>query len=137
MGVFTSYESVDNTSKNDSLRIAYKNGGTDITGVLSSIKMIDRDTSQHIIFIPSLNLTSYGETLDKAEKMIKSSIDDFFEYFLDLSPKQRETELYNMGWKQNKFKNKVYSKAFVDPNGDLQNFNLAEKKVQRLSLAAH
>ena len=136
MGVFTTYETSDNKHEKDTLRMVFNKSHTEFKGVLSTIKMIDKDTSQHIIYIPSLNLTSYGDTEEQAEEMMKSSIDDLFEFLDEMPPKQRELELRKMGWEQNKLKNKIYSKAYVDPSGVLQNFNVTEQKVERLSLVA-
>ncbi len=100
---------------------------------LSLLKYTDKDTNQIIIYIPSLEVTGYGETLEKAQEMIVFSIDDLIKHWLDLPAEQLKRELSKAGWKQDAFRNKKFSKAFVDANGELQNFAV-DSKVERLAL---
>ncbi len=100
---------------------------------LSLLKYTDKETNQVIIYIPSLELTGYGETLEKAKEMIIFSVDDLMKYWIDLPTEQLKMELSKAGWKQDRFLNKKFSKAFVDANGELQNFAV-DNKVERLAL---
>ncbi|MBK7306852.1 MAG: hypothetical protein IPI88_07260 [Chitinophagaceae bacterium] len=83
--------------------------------------------------MPSLDITGYGETRERAIEMLKFSILDYFESLIKLPSKQIEAELHKFGWKQNKLRHKQYSKAYVDINGELQNFNAVDNKVERLT----
>ena len=47
---------------------------------LSAMKFIDKDTKQHVIYIPSLNISSYGETNDKAEEMMRFCLEEYFSF---------------------------------------------------------
>ena len=137
MGVFTKFEKTKEEHQSDSLRVATKSNETTFEGGLSVFKMIDSDTSQHIIYIPALNLTSYGDTYEKAEEMMKFCIGDLFELLGKMTSKKRDEELNKLGWKRNKLKNKEFSKLLVDPKGVLQNFNISESSIERLTLVTH
>ncbi len=107
-----------------------------IIGFVSFFRFRDKDTNQFITFCPSLDLTGYGENELKALEMLKFSINDYFNYLINLSPKEIEKELRLHGFTHDKIKNKEYSKVFVDINGDLKNFNAVDDKVERLTLEA-
>jgi hypothetical protein len=53
----------------------------------------DRDTRQFVYYIPSLELSGYGNTEEKAFKMLKFSLEDLFANLIELWPKQRKAEL--------------------------------------------
>ncbi len=106
-----------------------------IHAVFHLYRFKDKDTNQIIVYCPSIDFTGYGENSDKATEMLKFSILDYFEYLIELPTKQIEEELRKLGWKHDKLLNKQYSKAYVDINGELQNFNAVDNKVERLTLA--
>ncbi len=83
-----------------------------------------------VIYVPSLELTGYGESEEKAEEMLRFSLNEYFEYLLKLSPDKMNRELSVLGWKHSKVKNKEFSKAYVDMKGDLKNFNAVGDKVE-------
>ena len=107
-----------------------------IKAEVSLFKFRDKDTRQIVLYIPSLQLTGYGSTESKAQEMINFSLNDYFYYLKDLSPKQRETELFDLGWKKNKLKNKEFSQAYVDFSGQLKNFNAVADQIERLTVSA-
>lgn len=92
------------------------------TGSVRIIKYIDKDTNYLTAYCPSFEISAYGETPEEVERMLKSSINSFFEYLTDLSPKKRDEELSSLGWKKNRIKNKDYSKSYVDHTGALKDF---------------
>lgn len=100
---------------------------------LSVYRYVDKDTKQVVVYIPALEITGYGETVKKAEEMLNFSVQNMFDYWVKLSSKELKKELTELGWKQNVFRSKEYSKAFVDANGELQNFAV-DKKVEKLAL---
>ena len=119
---------------NESLRINPRKGKIKFEGTI--LKYRDKDTRQIVIFVPSLDLTSYGATDKKAEEMIDFSLEDFFAWLIKLSPTQIESELKALGWKHVKYKNKEYSQTYVDEDGTIQNFNAVADKVERLTIMA-
>jgi hypothetical protein len=116
----------------DSLKINKRAGN--VSGSLTAIRFRDKDTRQIIIYIPALELTGYGATTEKAELMINFSMEDYFEYLLSMPSKKINAELEGLGWKHNAYKNKEYSKSYVDVNGELKNFNAVADTVEQLTL---
>lgn len=119
-----------NTLEHDTLRIK----GLKVVGNLNILKFKDADTDQFVIFVPALEISGYGETEEKANKMAEFSVKEYFTHLNSLSIKKREEELFNMGWRTDKLRTKDYSKAFVDIDGRLQDFNAAEGKIEHLTL---
>ena len=122
--------------KPDTLRIKRTNAGGHFQGYMNVFKFQDKDTNQYISYCPCFDLSGYGETKAKAVEMLEFSIKEFFVHLLAISLKQMQSELNALGWKQNKFSHKQYSKAVVDINGELQNFNAVDNKVERMALHA-
>ncbi len=119
---------------NESIRI--NRSAKKINGHLSIFRFKDKDTNQFIVYCPSLDVSGYGADGDKAAEMLKFSIGDYFEQLIQMPLKQIENELRTLGWKHDKIRNKEYSKAHVDINGELKNFNAVDNKVERLTLEA-
>lgn len=103
---------------------------------LSFFRYRDKDTRQIVIFVPALDMTSYGATEEKAQEMMKFSMEEYSHYLTNLPAKKIELELTGLGWKHNALRNKEYSKAYVDISGELKNFNAVADKVERLTLVA-
>ncbi len=116
----------------DTIRIHNNNA----TGHLNALEFQDADTKQFIIYFPGLERSGYGETREKAFELAKFSISEFFSYLTSLSKKNMEVELRSRGWQLDKFKNKEYSKVYVDGEGELKNFNAVEGKVKHLTIEA-
>lgn len=105
-----------------------------ITGGFNIIKFQDKDTLQWVYYIPSLDISSYGEELKKARTMLKQSIDEYFHFLMSKTNSERDFELNSLGWKKDKLHNKLYSKAYIDIDGNLKNFNAVNDKIERLTL---
>jgi len=132
MGTFGELHYSNQPNKQELLRIDHRRGR--IEASLTLHKFIDKDTNQIVHYIPILDITSYGETDEKATEMLRFCMDDLFGYLINLSPKLLKIELSKLGWKQSTFRNKEYSKAYVDIHGELKNLNAVEDKVERLTL---
>lgn len=102
---------------------------------VTAFKFLDKDTKQTVIYIPSLELSGYGETIEKAREMVQFTIKDSFDFILDMPADELRSYLSNLGWKKTMF-NKDFSKAYVDGDGVLRNFNADEKTIERLELTA-
>lgn len=107
-----------------------------IHGGMAIIRFQDKDTKQFISFCPSLDISGYGLTKEKAFEMLRFSISEYFGYIIKLPLNEIEEELNKLGWKRNRLFRKQYSKSFVDINGELQNFNAIEGTVERFRLEA-
>jgi hypothetical protein len=105
------------------------NKGT-ITAFIMSYSFLDKDTNLFVEVVPALQISGYGETREQANVMLKEAINEFNDYMLALNHDKVEAELRRLGWKKSVFKNKQYSKTYVDVNGELQNFNAVENSIQ-------
>ena len=97
---------------------------------------MDKDTNQIVMYVPSFDLSSYGETKAKAAEMMKEQVKEVLLSLAELSPSKLQKQLSEWGWKKHKLRNKDFSKVSVDINGNLQNFNAVENSVERLALVA-
>jgi len=75
-----------------------------------------------IYYCPSLNISGYGKTEKEAEDFIKVEIEVFCEDLRTMNTKEKEAFLSSLGFKKEVFASKNFSKAFVDENGKLQDF---------------
>lgn len=114
--------------KFDELHIGKKS----VEANLSAFKYQDKVTNQFIIYIPSVEISSYGETKEKAEEMIHESLKDLCKYLISLSPKDLKAELDKLNWKKHKIKNKDYSKSYLDFRGELKAFAVNELVEEEL-----
>ena len=98
----------------------------------------DTETGSYVAFIPSLSISGYGNTEEEAEIMLKESAKDYLNSLGDLTPKNRNIELVNNGWKKSQHKTKEF-RPFVDSEGILRNFDftgkLEKKSVEELIAA--
>lgn len=106
-----------------------------IQGNIGAFKFIDNDTKQYVIYIPSLEISGYGETEDKAREMLKFSLDDFYQYLVSLPSGQINEELVKLGWEKSVL-HKDYSKSYIDSKGKLNNVNAENGKVEQVTLIA-
>lgn len=111
-----------------------KNG--EVSGNLNVLKFKDKDTDQFVYYCPSLEISGYGTTKEKAMELLKDSVDQFFIYLSQLPAKKRMDELSSLGWRQNKFRNKDFSNLYVDVEGKLKGFNVSmgDVETQKLEL---
>lgn len=117
----------------DSLRIDPGKGR--ITANLRYFQFRDKDTRQIIIYIPTLEITAYGSSDQKAHEMLNFTIEEYFLSLMAMSRTKLSAELARLGWKHNKIRGKEYSKCFVDADGLLQDFNAVEDDVKEGMLA--
>ncbi len=112
----------------DTLRIDQGKGR--VTANLRFIQFRDKDTRQIIIYIPTLEITAYGSTEQKAQEMLNLTVEEYFHSLMSMSRIKLTAELAKFGWKHDKIRGKEYSKCFVDANGILQEFNAVEDDVK-------
>src|SRR5688500_16899130 len=97
--------------KSDSLHINFnkKNASGSFT------MHIFKDHDHMIAFIPSLNLTAYGDNGNQAaNRLIKEVLDDCLKTLITAGPDIAAKELKKLGWKRNNiFKKRFVSEAYV------------------------
>lgn len=133
MGFFTDFKINTKKIDHDSLRIDLNKGR--IGGNLSGFKFTEKDTKQSVIYIPSLELSGYGDNFDKANEMLRFSMQEFFDFLFNLPSNKIQIELSKLGWKKGIF-NKEFSRAYIDVTGEIKNLNAEDNKVERITLTA-
>jgi hypothetical protein len=128
----SSFEKIPGVPSEEIFRINFNKKS--INGTVRALSFIDNDTKQHVIYIPSLELSGYGDTLLKAEELLRTSIHYFCDYLISLSKDKAKKELTALGWNQKQLKNKEYSKAYVDASGILKNFNAVSVREAAFAL---
>lgn len=128
MGQLKKYVDLEESSRIENLHVLKKDGK--VIGQTRSFSFRDKDTRQIVVVIPSLNLSGYGATKAKAEKMLQFSLEDFLEHLIQMPMTQIVSELKKLGWKHGSIKSEDFSKAYVDISGALKNFNAVGNEVQ-------
>ena len=123
MGTFSDFVSVGKSKSGDTDLIRINRRTGHIQSKLQMLKFVDKDTKQHICFIPAFQISGYGKTKAKALEMLKFSMDEYFTNLIHMTDKQMKQEMIQLGWHSDKFFKKEYSRAYVDQDGVLQDFN--------------
>ena len=129
----TKIQQSNRMQRDERIHINANNGNVMLT--LVAFKFIDKDTKQHIVYIPSLDISGYGDTEEKALDMAKFSIVDFCQYLFTLPANEMQIELSKFGWKETLIQ-KDFSRASVDGNGIFKGFNAENDKIERITLIA-
>jgi hypothetical protein len=77
----------------DFIRIKRHRHGARIECVATTITFKDKDTQHIVIYLPSLELSGYGETSEVAKEMLDFQINEFLGYLVKLSYKDTKEEL--------------------------------------------
>lgn len=130
-----SIRKVDKDSGQDSLQISFSS--KKVKGSFRIYYFMDH--GHYIAYMPSLQLTGYGDNRKEAVDMLLDVVlDDFCENMLELPIEKANNLLSSLGWKRNKLFHKRFSTAsYVDKEGVLKNFNLPlETKIESEILTA-
>jgi len=96
-------------------------------GAKALLKSYTGEAGEHwVSIIPSLNVSGYGETEEDAKSDLAYNMDIMFQDLFKVDALQRLKYLKELGWENNKLFKKQFSKAYVDENGVLQNFDKPE-----------
>jgi len=134
MGSFGRFDfSKNHTPSPDSLTYSPRSG---LNGKFSVVRFKDKDTHQFIYYAPNLEISSYGETVAKAEEMFKFLVDDFLSGLLKHSADHVRGEILKLGWVKDGLWNKKFSKMHIDINGELKNYNVEEGSLEHLQMVA-
>jgi hypothetical protein len=132
-----SHFKIDNSKSDKKDRLHINFDKKEITGNITVMNFVDHN--HHICYIPTLKISSYGDTKKEAlDRLIHEVIDDYFDNLFSLNKEQLDSELRRNGWLKNKlFSKRFLSKSFVDKDGILKDFNLPkETKIETTVLAA-
>lgn len=107
-----------------------KIGNHSIKGDVKAVSFMDGD--YHILYVPSLNLSSYGKTFEEAQRMLQDVvIKDFCLSVIKAKDKNLIiSELIKLGWNKSAIFQKDLSKsAYIDKEGILREFELPTNTV--------
>ena len=111
-------------SREDKLHIDFQ--GKNAKGTFTVHSFVEE--GHFISYLPSLNLSAYGNTKEEAtERLFKEVFDDYMKNVLNLKPERILKELFKLGWAKNPFFNKRLTNSYIDKEGVLKNFNLPEE----------
>lgn len=84
-----------------------------------------KEGKHYIHYVPSLNISAYGDTEFGSYRMLKESLDDYMRTLTDISEQELNQELSELGWVSKS--NKQFSNtAYVDEEGKLNGVQLPE-----------
>ena len=122
-------------SHGEYIRIKNTKNSIQASGKSVSVEYQDPETGMFCMYIPSLQLHSYGDTMEEAEEMLDESMKMFFDNLFTSSLKKIESELYRLGWSKKKFKQKEFF-PIVDLEERLKEEKIENYKVSELNIAA-
>lgn len=96
-----------------------------------------KEGDSHIIYLPSLQISSYGDTIKEANEMMKISLKEFSENLLELNENKINSILKQLGWEKTKFFNKRLVHLSETTFEDIKKeFNLPDDtQVQKIPIA--
>lgn len=121
--------------KQDQLRIHHKKGI--ITAILQGVSYIDKETDLYVVYIPSLDISGYGKSLSKAEKIAQFNLDELSKYILELrSTEAIRSYLHTMGWAHKKMFNKQFSIPHEIIKNRLRDINAKEGSLKNITISS-
>ncbi len=103
-----------------------------VSMAVTTYELISKEDQDIILYVPTLKLFGKGNTLELAKEQLELVVNEFLNNLMKLSSQKIAIELIRLGWKQNKYKSKNFSKSYVDGEGVLREFDHpVEDKVVR------
>ncbi len=91
---------------------------------VTTYELISKEDQDIILYIPTLEIFGKAKTLELAKDNLDGAANKFLRKLLTLPLRKITIELRNLGWEQNKYKKKNFSKTYVDKNGILRNLEI-------------
>ncbi len=88
-----------------------------------------------MLAIPSLSISGYGETKEKAVTMMRFCVQDTARYFLEMPDDEIRAELTSLGWAAEKNSPKELSKSTPDETTEFDTMHVEGDKIERFNLA--
>lgn len=109
----------------------------DKKGITIKIVMLSGKSGGHFVTVaPSLNVSGYGSSMKEADESFDANMEVFLDDLFALSKDEREREILKLGFRKEVFKNKNFSKSYVDENGILKNFEAGTLRKTMLEKAS-
>ena len=109
----------------DFLKISHNSSNKKLKAKLRSFEL--NDSGHFVIYIPSIQVSSYGKDRDEARQMMDVVLNDFAATLM-LQPLNKViSDLKTLGWIQSPFfKTELSQKSHIDAQGILRDFDMAE-----------
>jgi len=91
-----------------------------ITLELYTIFGTDEATDMILAYIPSLDISGYGDTQEEVQELLDAGVENYIDHFTSVAAMKRD--LSEKGWKARPHKSKEYSKSAVNNSGELEGF---------------
>ena len=106
----------------DYIRIIPTKGSISMS--VTTYELISKEDKDVILYIPTIKIFGKANTLELAKENLDATANKFLRKLLKLSWPKVAIELKNLGWEQNKHKKKNFSKAYIDKDGILIDFEI-------------
>lgn len=117
--------------KTEKLKLDFKKGS--VKGLLKVLSFKEGDS--FIQYVPSLNISAYGDSDEESSEMLREIIKDYFHDLFELNEYKINGILKDFGWIKSKlYPKRFVSDSFIDKEGVLNNFNLPAETVIKETL---
>ena len=123
------------TEKKEELKIYRKGKATHIKGGVLGFEFLDKESDSIVVYVPSLDISGYGKTVEDAREMVRFCIDSYMTDLSKLPLKEIHHELFKLGWSKQKFHTKILSPNFV-PLNKLEEQGIKDYKELEIPFAA-
>jgi len=117
------------------LKIKKNKGVTTLKCRVSAFSFLDKETKMQMIYIPSLEISGYGDTIEEADTMARNCLKDYCDNLVKLSLKGISAEMIRLGWSREKFHTKIFRPNF-NPEDALKEDGIRDYKVNEITLEA-
>lgn len=94
-----------------------------------------KDGDFFVVVSPTIMVSGYGDTEKEAEDSFKENLILFCQDILKLNTEKRDKYLFSLGFSKEVFKNKNFSKLFIDSNGILQGLEQGTVKTSFIEVS--
>lgn len=98
-------------------------------------RIIGEKDGTWVVYSPSLEVSGYGATKEEAMETFELDMNCLMDSIFEMSIKERQKYLSELGWTKSKYFNKKYSKAYVDEDGMLKDLDLENVSLEAMELA--
>ena len=119
----------------EELKVSRKGNNTNIKGSVIGFQFTDKETESIVIYVPSLDISGYGQTVTKALEMVQFSINSYMQELCKLPLKSIHQELFKLGWSKQKFHTKILNPNFT-PKAKLEDQGISDYQEIPVTFAA-
>lgn len=110
-----------------------------IKGAFATFKFViarGKEGDYYVVVAPSVLVSGYATTEEDARQAFDENVETFFNDLMQLNSEQRKLELRKLGFQQEKFHTKNFSKVYVDKDGVLQGIEPETLEISTLEMVA-